>query len=155
MRIEDSQQPSSAVKTLALGPREMVMTDRDLTDLLKLQRVLNDSLAEQEALNGGLIPKLAAAREDLNRFTSRVSGAYVTVLLERNGGPGVALHPIVEFAVGHLLDSPPDSDDPHEREQRLYRRWLAGRLLDVDDEMETSFRKRWEESQRDDSTATR
>ncbi|TQF69226.1 helix-turn-helix transcriptional regulator [Rhodococcus spelaei] len=83
------------------------------------------------------------ATDALNEAVSRITGVYVTGLLETNAGPGVPVPALIEFAFGHHLDEPA-GDDPTENQERLYRRWLAGRPIDVDADTESRFRRRWQ-----------
>ena len=85
---------------------------------------------------------VVTARAAFKDYVSRLVGRYATELLERNGGPGAPLPPILELAFADLLDRPADSDDPAERDEQLYRRWLSGRL-DPDKATEQRFRRRW------------
>ncbi|MFC7446456.1 helix-turn-helix domain-containing protein [Rhodococcus daqingensis] len=90
------------------------------------------------------------ATDALNSAISRLTGVYVTDLLERNGGPGVPVPALIEFAFGHHLDEPV-GDDPSDAEERLYRRWLAGRPVDASSDLESRFRRRWQARRRADA----
>ncbi|MBY6695668.1 hypothetical protein HQ307_17150, partial [Rhodococcus sp. BP-188] len=49
---------------------------------------------------------------------------------------------------GQLLDEPSESTDEAEREERLYRRWLAGRDIDVPTETVARFEARLHKGQK-------
>jgi transcriptional regulator with XRE-family HTH domain len=128
----------------AAGPDSIVLPLAEINSLLELHRELN-AAHEQCRKTDPLQPHFEHVVSNFNAYVSRVAGRYATAVLERNGGPGAALPPIVEMAFAHLLDMPISGQDPHEREEQLYRRWLAGRLDGVDDEAQARFQERWVE----------
>lgn len=141
--LESQSATTSRVGTSAAGPDSIVLPLDEINNLFGLHRQLN---AVHESCRGAdpPWPGLDEVTSGFNAFVSRVAGRYATAVLERDGGPGSALPLMVEMAFGPLLDEPPDSYDPDEREEQLYRRWLAGRISEVDEEAETRFRQRWE-----------
>lgn len=125
--------------SIAAGPDAIRFEISDLTGLLAAAGRLNDVVERGVTTE----PQLVTALAELNRVVSRLSARYATVMLERNGGPGRELHPLVEMAFAHLLEVPAAASDPTDIEERRYRRWLAGRAEDVDAGTEAQFRARW------------
>lgn len=130
------------------GGEELVIAARgvrfelaDLAELLSVSRKVNDAVTGTP--EAGECPALTAAVGELNRFVSRVSARYATPTLERNGGPGTRLHPLIEMAFAHLLDVPAEAANADDLHERLYRRWLAGRDVDINDETREQFTQRW------------
>ncbi|WP_405493035.1 hypothetical protein [Nocardia sp. NBC_00511] len=85
------------------------------------------------------------ARAISTAFDSQVStivGMFVTDLLERNHTEGepAALHPLLAFTFGELLDVPVGGDG--ESDEKLYRRWLAGKQPDLTGDLEREFQHR-------------
>ncbi|MFI9509410.1 helix-turn-helix domain-containing protein [Nocardia sp. NPDC052566] len=134
--VAATEQPGESVVS---GPDSIRFELSDLTGLLAAAGRLNDAAERLKTTE----PQVTAAISDLNQVVSRLSARYATAMLERNGGPGRQLHPLVEMAFAHLLEVPAASSDPDELEERRYRRWLAGRAEDVDTATETRFRTRW------------
>ncbi|WP_063047287.1 helix-turn-helix domain-containing protein [Nocardia pseudovaccinii] len=126
-------------ESIVSGPDSIRFELSDLTGLLAAAGRLNDAVERGRTTE----PHLVAAISDLNGVVSRLSARYATAMLERNGGPGKTLHPLVAMAFSHLLDVPAESSDPADLEERRYRRWLAGRAEDVDAGTEGRFRARW------------
>ncbi|SEL57284.1 helix-turn-helix domain-containing protein [Rhodococcus maanshanensis] len=122
------------------GPDSVAVPVEMIADLLTPHATLNSfrgrwaDVTEEE---------FDRATDALNAAISRIIGVYVTDLLERNGGPGVPVPALIEFAFGHHLDEPV-GDDPADAEERLYRRWLAGRPIDAGAALESRFRRRWQ-----------
>lgn len=78
----------------------------------------------------------------LNEHLGAIVGLYVTDLLERNHTKGrQPMQPLLEYAFAELLSAPVAADDP-EKIEKLYRRWLLGRLESLDTSLEVSFRRR-------------
>ncbi|RBO92501.1 hypothetical protein DFR74_103144 [Nocardia puris] len=126
-------------ESVVAGPTSIRFDIADLTGLLAATGRLSDAVEHGRTTE----PAITEAVADLNRVVSRLSARYATVMLERNGGPGRQLHPLVEMAFAHLLETPADTDDPEELEERRYRRWLAGRPADLTAAAEARFRARW------------
>ncbi|RJO79951.1 XRE family transcriptional regulator [Nocardia panacis] len=129
-------------ESVVAGPDSIRFDIADLTGLLAASGRLNDAVERGATAE----PAVMSAIAELNRVVSRLSARYATTILERNGGPGRPLHPLVEMAFAHLLERPVDteSDAATEIEERRYRRWLAGRAEDADAATETRFRLRWQ-----------
>lgn len=119
--------------TLALGPREIGFPIRDFTRLYSVVRRLQDAPVP---------PEFAESMQELATLVERIGVPYWIGVLEANGGPDRELHPIVDQAIGHILERPVAVDDPELRESGMYARWLARRLPDVDAVTETRFRLR-------------
>ncbi|MCP2290045.1 helix-turn-helix domain-containing protein [Nocardia amikacinitolerans] len=126
-------------ESIVAGPTSIRFDISDLTGLLAATGRLTDAVERGQTSE----PAVVEAISDLNRVVSRLSARYATVMLERNGGPGRQLHPLVEMAFSHLLEVPAEADDPTELEERRYRRWLAGRSENVSPATEAQFRARW------------
>lgn len=126
-------------ESVVAGPDSIRFEIADLTGLLATAGRLNDAVEKGTASD----PQLVAAIGELNRVVSTLSARYATTMLERNGGPGRVLHPLVEMAFAHLLEVPAEASDATELQERRYRRWLAGRSEDVDAATESQFQARW------------
>ncbi|MET7769733.1 helix-turn-helix transcriptional regulator [Nocardia sp. NPDC005366] len=133
----DLDSPNS--ESIVSGPDSIRFELADLTALLAASGRLTDAVERGHTAD----PHVVAAIADLNGIVSRLSARYATAMLERNGGPGRDLHPLVEMAFTHLLEVPAESCDPAELEERRYRRWLASRVTDIDATTEARFRSRW------------
>lgn len=126
---------------LALGPSQIPLDLETIVEILGPHSKINKiSEAHPD------VPGLSDAAADLNRVVSKITGAYVTRLLEVNGGPAGPRQPLVEFAFGELLEVAPEFDDPDEYEDARYRRFLSGRDQDLDAQTCERFRRRWEEA---------
>ncbi|AKN16688.1 hypothetical protein MHAE_15349 [Mycobacterium haemophilum DSM 44634] len=109
--------------------------------MMTTQAQLNDVIDghSHEPIPSGEIRPLVDA---LNQHLSVIVGLYVTDLLERNHTKGgQPMQPLLEYAFAELLSAPVSADDP-EKVEKLYRRWLLGRLESIDAELEASFRRR-------------
>lgn len=126
---------------LALGPSQIPLDLETIVEILQPHSKIN-KISESHPD----VPGLSDAAADLNRVVSKITGAYVTRLLEVNGGPAGPRQPLVEFAFGELLEVPPEFDDPDEHEEARYRRFLSGRDQDLDAQTCERFRRRWEEA---------
>lgn len=136
----DTAAPTASTgESIVSGPDSIRFELADLTGLLAAAGRLNDAVERGRTTE----PHLVSAISDLNGVVSRLSARYATAMLERNGGPGRPLHPLVAMAFSHLLDVPAASSDPAELAERRYRRWLAGRTEDMDTATEARFRARW------------
>ncbi|MEV6278340.1 helix-turn-helix transcriptional regulator [Nocardia sp. NPDC051832] len=131
--------PDASDESIVSGPDSIRFDIADLTGLLASAGRLNDSVEH----TGVTEPAVLAAVAELNGVVSRLSARYATAMLERNGGPGRDLHPLVAMAFSHLLEIPAEVSDPDEVRERRYRRWLAGRSADVDSATEARFHARW------------
>lgn len=140
-RVDAGVRPSGS---FTAGPDAISLPLSEINSLLELHRNLNTEY-DRCSERGGSHPGIDVVARDFNAFVSRVAGRYATVVLERNGGPGVELPPVVEMAFSHLLDLPALADDLVEKEEQLYRRWLAGRLDGIDVELQVRFEERWSE----------
>ncbi|WP_405177979.1 helix-turn-helix domain-containing protein [Nocardia sp. NBC_01377] len=130
---------SAGNESIVSGPDSIRFELGDLTALLAASGRLNDAIERGHTVE----PHVVAAVGDLNGVVSRLSARYATVMLERNGGPGRQLHPLVEMAFQHLLEVPAEVSDPAELDERRYRRWLANRVTEIDAGTEARFRDRW------------
>ncbi|QIS15226.1 MULTISPECIES: helix-turn-helix domain-containing protein [Nocardia] len=137
---DEPADPPQTGESVVAGPDSIPFDIADLTGLLAASGKLNDAVERGRTTD----PHVVAAISELNRVVSKLSARYATTMLERNGGPGRQLHPLVEMAFAHLLETPAEADDETEFEERRYRRWLAGRAETVDAATETRFRLRWQ-----------
>ncbi|MFC9894034.1 helix-turn-helix domain-containing protein [Nocardia sp. NPDC127579] len=126
-------------ESVVAGPDSIRFDIADLTGLLASTGRLNDAVEDTGVTESAVLSAVA----EMNRVVSRLSARYATVMLERNGGPGRDLHPLVAMAFSHLLEIPAEVNDPDEVRERRYRRWLAGRSADVDAATEARFHARW------------
>ncbi|WP_072689878.1 helix-turn-helix domain-containing protein [Rhodococcus marinonascens] len=124
-----------------LGPSEIPLDLDTIVEILDPHsRIAKLSAAHPE------VPGLADAADSLSRVVSKITGAYVTRLLEVNGGPSGPRQPLVEFAFAHLLEAPSTVADPSEREEVHYRRFLYGKEEELDAATRERFWRRWEEA---------
>lgn len=135
---EGSAIPAVVRPQLALGPTHIPLDLETIVEILGPHSTIN-RLAEANPDVAGL----SEAAEDLNKVVSKITGTYVTRLLEVNGGPTGPRQPLIEFAFGELLNTPPDFADPVEYEEARYRRFLSGRHQDLDDQTRERFHRRW------------
>lgn len=133
--------PGESGEELVIAAQGVRFELTELAELLTVSRKLNDAMTS--SADAGKNPALTSAIGELNRFVSRVSARYATATLELNGGPGAKLHPLIEMAFAHLLDVPAESAGADDLHERLYRRWLAGRDVEIDDETRERFIQRW------------
>ena len=129
----------TAPATLALGPREIGFPIPDFTRLYGAVRRLQDAAA---TIAPPPPPAFTESMQELATLVERVGVPYWIGVLEANGGPDRELHPIVDQAIGHVLERPVAVADPELRENGMYARWLARRLPAIDAETETRFRMR-------------
>jgi hypothetical protein len=88
------------------------------------------------------IPELQKVSGRFASALQPIYGEYVTGLFEANRREHGVLSPV--FSVfGRLLDETNDSDDPVEREERSYRRWLAGREQELTSDEREHFERRF------------
>lgn len=140
--LESLSNRNSRSSVAAAEPDAIVLPLDEINNLFGLHRQLN---AAHESCRGADPPleEFDQVVAGFNVFVSRVAGRYATAVLEQRGGPGKTLPPMAEMAFGHLLDRPAVDYDPVEREEQLYRRWLAGRHDDIDELMDARFQERW------------
>ncbi|QCB51798.1 hypothetical protein E5720_17610 [Rhodococcus sp. PAMC28707] len=127
-----------AIGRAASGPDVVSVGIPVLIELLSVSQSLEAVSTDRRD-----IPELEQLSDRLAAALHPVYGEYVTGLFEANKREHGSLSPI--FAVfGHLLDEPNDSDDSMEREERAYRRWLAGRDQELSDDTRSRFEQRFE-----------
>ncbi|MDJ0396163.1 hypothetical protein QMK17_22860 [Rhodococcus sp. G-MC3] len=123
---------------VAIGPEIISVSVPILVELLTVSQGLEAVAADRQD-----VPEIVRLSDRLAAALHPVYGEYVTGLFEANKRENGSLSPI--FAVfGHLLDEPNDSDDPTAREERAYRRWLAGREQELANETRFRFEQRFE-----------
>lgn len=144
--LESRSDENSRPGNYSSGPDSIVLPLGEINNLFALHRELN---AVQESCRGSdRLADLDQITASFNAFVSRVAGRYATAVLEQNGGPGSTLPLVAEMAFARFLDEPATGEDPLEHEEQLYRRWLAGRHAEIDEEMGARFRERWGERER-------
>ncbi|MFE3317543.1 hypothetical protein [Nocardia sp. NPDC059195] len=116
---------------LATGERGVMIGLEELLPLLEAQRFIHTAP----------ITELPKATAQLDAAISGIVGPFVTGILEANRG---TVHPLLEIAFGEALDAPVSPDDPAATE-KLYRRWLIGRAVDLDDPTRQSFEQRFQQ----------
>lgn len=132
---------STEVDTV-LGPDTVVISVRVVLDLLSISRELDAIARDRQNL-----ADLTALSRRMGVALRPIYGEYVTRLFEENRRQNGSLSPIYAM-FGQLLDEPSDSTDEAEREERLYRRWLAGRDIDVSTETVARFEARLHKGQK-------
>ncbi len=120
--------------SMAVGPTDVVVSAEIIGRVLTVAQEIND-LAKSEA------PAMQDAARRLDAAIQPLYSRYVTELLETNRRQNAALGPLVAM-LGHLLDQPLDQCADDEREEALYRRWLAGIQVELDAATTTRFSER-------------
>lgn len=120
----------------ALGPMEVPVSLEELTKLLDIHSTL---VTASEADPDNAL--LTRAVSEMKEFVSSLTGTWVTEILERNAHAANGIPVMIEFAFSSHLAAPVDLSSP-EAEERLYRRWLAGRTDNISDEQEADFTER-------------
>jgi len=120
-----------------VGPPGVHVDVETITALITVAREIGD-LAESESL------AMQSAAQRLNATIQPLYARFVTQLLEANRRQGGALGLLVTV-LGPFLDRPldPTCDD---EEEGLYRRWLAGMRLDIDESTSKRFEARFAEA---------
>lgn len=114
-----------------------------LTKLLAAQRDMHREVAGLEDRTSG-VADLRVALKKLDVAVSAIAGSFVTETLERNHGQH---HKAIDSAIAALLEPPVDYEDP-EREEKLYRRWLYGSPIEIDQTTAQRFARRLRDSRR-------
>lgn len=122
----------------SLGPNAVVVSVQVVLDLLAISREM-EAVARQHSD----LADLTDLSRQLAVAMRPIYGEYVTRLFEDSKRQNGSLSPVFEM-FGQLLDEPIDSLDDAEHEERLYRRWLAGRDIEADDAVLTRFRERFD-----------
>ncbi|GGG01448.1 hypothetical protein GCM10007304_14290 [Rhodococcoides trifolii] len=118
------------------GPDEVLVSLPVISELIAASGDFEKLLADNPEIDG-----LDTAVRRLHKALHPLYGQFVTGLFEENRRANGALSPV--FAVfSRLLDEPNDSENPAEYEERMYRRWLAGRSDGVDNQTIERFEKR-------------
>lgn len=112
-----------------------------LTKLLAAQRDIHGKVAGLENRTSSL-DDLRTALGQLDVAVSAIAGSFVTETLERNHGQH---NKAIDSAIAALLELPVSEDDP-EREEKLYRRWLYGNAIEIDQPTAKRFSRRLKDS---------
>ncbi|WP_328813496.1 XRE family transcriptional regulator [Rhodococcus sp. NBC_00297] len=142
LRGGEPRSKSSTDVDAVLGPDTVVVSVRVVLDLLSISRELDAMARDRQDLAG-----LSALSRRMGVALRPIYGEYVTRLFEENRRRNGSLSPIYAM-FGQLLDEPSESTDEVEREERLYRRWLAGRDVDVPAETVARFEARLHKGQK-------
>lgn len=110
--------------------------------LLTAHKNLHAQLDETEKRDVNSSDELYSALRQLDSAVSAVAGAFVTETLERNHGLS---QKVIHSTIDDLLDVPLDPDDP-DYDEKLYRRWLSGKIPSLDAETIRRFARRLKSS---------
>ena len=122
---------------IAVGPPGVVVPAETIGRLIAVAQEIA-TLAESEA------QAMRSASARLDAAIQPLYARYVTQLLEANRRQGGALGPLVAI-LGPFLDRPIDEHDD-DAEEALYRRFLAGMPVGIDDATRMRFQARLEAS---------
>lgn len=129
-----------------LGAREVTVSMKDLAAVMEAVNMLQSAVdvSDGDSVSADVV---TAAAGELSGFVSRSVGVWITDLLECNYGTGREIPPIYMLAFREHLNAPVADDDP-DRDDKLYRRWLAD--LTVPDDMTVArFQRRLAERRAD------
>lgn len=124
-------QPADGPKQLELSDGTFTITNEEIAGVLATIRRLDNQL--RKANNTIMAnPEFHTAYREHAASISNIVGRWVTSLLERNAQPGKPLPPLLELSLGSFFDADPDDETGLiDLEEQLYRRWLAGRVVDA------------------------
>lgn len=129
-------QPTSIGRTAYKSGKGSVSVGLDpLMELLAAQKNLHDRIEDPSVPDSGA---LRDALGQLDKAVSAVAGVFVTEVLERNYGQD---QKTINSTIADLLEPPLESHDP-EYDEKLYRRWLFGKDLQLDKTTVKRFRRR-------------
>ncbi|WP_137726192.1 helix-turn-helix domain-containing protein [Prescottella subtropica] len=144
-------QPGSAARTLTGGlPTPLPDTAESdglisasqvavsVDELAGLIRAVNRLTDTYDATNTDISDSVRAVQQS----ASRLAGRWATEVLERNRHSSTQIPAVLELAFGHLLDAPTAGTPEPEHTERLYRRWLSGRVTDLTPEQCEQFAQR-------------
>lgn len=143
--------PGSAARTLAGGLPEALPDSSGTDGLISASQVAVsvDELAGLIRAVNRLTDTYAATNTEVSdsvrevqQAASRLAGRWATEVLERNRYSNSQIPAVLELAFGHLLDAPTDGTPEPEHTERLYRRWLSGRVTDLTPEQCEQFTQR-------------
>jgi len=132
----------------AEGPEGNPLTFRQVqvdVDLIQRLFAANDTCLQFFAspeLPESVRDSAGRAKQELGVAVAGLFAAYATDVLERAGGPGRDLPGMIDVAFASALTAPPAATGT-EREDQLYRRWLAHRAADLDPDLPEKFTARW------------
>jgi hypothetical protein len=135
---DPTAKPANEGSRATKGPDFVPVGVPVLVELLAVSQDIEEAAARHRE-----ILELAELSDRLANALHPMYGEYVTGLFEANRREHGVLSPV--FAVfGRLLDEPNDSSDEGEREERAYRRWLAGRDQNLTEVQRERFERRYE-----------
>ncbi|MGB7235542.1 MAG: hypothetical protein WBD41_06095 [Rhodococcus sp. (in: high G+C Gram-positive bacteria)] len=108
------------------GPGTIAVGIEPVLKLLAAQQNLHRQLDNDQSQSN---QDVDGAVRQLDVAVSAIVGAFVTETLERNYG---LRNTIIDSSIDSLLEQPVDPRDP-DYDDKLYRRWLSGRQLNLDD----------------------
>lgn len=120
-----------------IGVSQVAVAADELADLISATDRLESEIRSQHRTS-----EVDGAVANLRRAVSALAGRWATDLLERNAGTAGVISPVIELAMGHLLDAPVDDTPEPERTERLYRRWLTKRDVSLREEQRAQFENR-------------
>lgn len=143
----DAEQPIPAdekrqpvAEPIQFGPDQVPIAVKQIVALMGIHEDLH---AAAEGTDPVPAAELRPLVDRLSSELSVIVGAWTTELLERNRTEGGA-HPQLAVVLAESLAPPVHADDPN-REERLYRRWLAGgpAAEGIDEELCQKFDRRY------------
>ncbi|WP_051407363.1 hypothetical protein [Nocardia sp. CNY236] len=121
----------------------LVELDIDVVDALIAAADRCFQLCDRSDLPESAQEAARVVKEQLGVAIGRLAAAQATEVLERAGGPGNDIPKSIERLIGALLATPPTTTGV-ERQNQLYRRWLAGSATDLDSALVDRFTRRWQ-----------
>ncbi|MCF8786133.1 MULTISPECIES: helix-turn-helix domain-containing protein [Rhodococcus] len=118
-----------------IGVSQVSVAVEELAGLLRAVNRLTDSYAAGS-------DDLGESVRQVQSSTSSLAGRWATEVLERNRISNTEVPAVLELAFGHLLDAPTDGTAEPELTERLYRRWLSGRVAGLTEEQTEAFTQR-------------
>lgn len=132
--------PDAATRDSSLiGASQVTVSVDELAGLIRAVNRLTDTY---DATNTDVSDSVRAVQQS----ASRLAGRWATEVLERNRHSHTQIPAVLELAFGHLLDAPTAETPEPEQTNRLYRRWLSGRITDLTPEQCEQFAQRLQRS---------
>lgn len=120
----------------------LVEVDIDVVDALIAAADRCFQLCDNADLPDAVAAEARAVKAQLGIAIAGLAAAQATEVLERAGGPDREMPRHIDRLIGALLAAPP-SGIGDDRENQQYRRWLAGRLTELDPDRADRFTRRW------------
>lgn len=119
------------------GSGNVPLGNDQLSKLLAVQKKAHEEFGHNGEFESNTEGRQSFLRQ-LDDAISLVAGVWVTDVLERNFGQGPRA---INSTITELMELPIEPDDP-ERDEKLYRRWLFGKDLQLDAATVKRFRRR-------------